>query len=1667
MVEMETQWRGEVQFSSHGMHILCIIAGRGVSLVQEREDTETNQPAPAMPTDLQLLSQYHQRGDALAFRDLMKAHAGMVLATARRITRDAAMAEDVAQETFLQLARQSRQITESVAAWLHRVAWRRACNAVREDATRRRYEEGAAAESEPEAVAEPGSEASWSEVEAELDAVIDALPENLRGPLVMHYLQDRPQREIAKSLGVNQSTVSRAIEEGLGEVRARLKNKGVLCGAGLGAMLAAQAATAAAQPVPAGLLAALGKLGISGIGGGVLPGAVVAGTAAAGAAAGGGWLALSMDVKLAAAASVLLAGGAAAILVPGWLQGRGEGVKGNEKLLPAYAMHSPEGIRTPKNGRDGKVVAKGDGAVQTGGQGAGSAAAATAAMTVALSQEVLERVMRSRPAGGGTGGQRAKSSGGTSGPGMPGPVEAVSGAPVHELVHSFPTPPQRPSGRLVQDGEGWFWGTTSSGGSYGQGTIFKMRADGGEWQEMAGFNGVNGTPAGSYPMGLTEGPDGCLWGVTGRGGERDGGTLFRYDPRKGELETMAEFASTGRGAPAGRPVFGADGALWGTATWMIYKFDPATRKLSAVLRTNEREGTLRGLRPGGALVADGRGFLWGTVRAGAGGHGALYKVNLGTGEAVVVARFTGRNGPVTGSEPAAALTPDGQGNLWGTTRNGGQTDDGTLFKIAADSGVLTTVAEFRDSGPGLKAGERTGSHPETALAMDGAGAMWGTTSYGGARSNGTVFKVDLASGRLTRVLAFTGEEGEAPGGPARGDLMADGAGGMTGVCDFGGAGNVGTFYRVEIATGRYTLLKDISDLARNTEGSEPHGKLTAGRDGWLWGVTQMSGAHHCGTIYKFNPVTDELVSVVDFTGRAGPHKGRYAAVGLAADGQGFLWGTTMGGGSSGGGTLYKVEERTGAFTTVKEFNRETGMGSLAALAADGRGFLWGCTLSTVFKVEARSHAFQVVARFYGDTKAPYGSEALGTPAMDDQGFLWGCALADRTHKRGSVYKIDTATDAFTVVAELDDANAGWQGWHPTGSMHWDGKGSMWFTGVLSQGGPKARCSLARLNTRTGRIEQSWQAREFPMLASPFGDENGVLRGMTAQDRGRVYTFDPATGKFGTFLTFSGAGAQPLAGSQPQVAQFMKHTDGNLYAVTRYGGPGNGGTVYRLRHGPTPMTQEAVLLADGRASLHGTVTPNGLDSTASFEWGTDAELKGGKGKVESLAAGVVGGGDAARPVTAMASGLKPGATYYFRVVAANAANPVPQRGAVRSFTMPVNGDAALLAAAGTGEGAGSEVGSGEAGAGAGAESGGEGARRYELRVNRIPGAGAGRVTGVLSGSAYEIGKRYSLTALPDNDYIFDHWSGPGISGARAEGARLDFVFTEALAKAPVITATFVRNPFRGGATGLFHGLLRPATGIIADASSPGGKRWGGTVLPDLSNTGALRLVVTRTGTFTGALRFDGVTLPLAGAFDMGGVARFGARGRQEAGLWIERGDQEKTLLLTLLLELNPEAETNVPVRVTGALDRWEGSRSTWVEHGTIEAARSAYDGRTRLVPGHLLATAGAGLVIEEDAEMGGGAGEGTVRVFASGRAVLAARLGDGTRVVSESPLSARDEAAFFAGLSAQAGRPGVFGGVTGVGEEALALARRRGGYEFWWGRPVAFWREVRVKGREGR
>jgi MYXO-CTERM domain-containing protein len=128
-----------------------------------------------------------------------------------------------------------------------------------------------------------------------------------------------------------------------------------------------------------------------------------------------------------------------------------------------------------------------------------------------------------------------------------------------------------PVGRLLEASDGYLYGTASSGGVNGRGTIFRVRMDGTGFEVVHTFTDLSGTsPAtnveGANPRsGLTDGQNGLLYGVTSAGGANGVGTLFSLDPNSGLLtEPVPHDFETANGAgPSGAPTLGLDGRLYG------------------------------------------------------------------------------------------------------------------------------------------------------------------------------------------------------------------------------------------------------------------------------------------------------------------------------------------------------------------------------------------------------------------------------------------------------------------------------------------------------------------------------------------------------------------------------------------------------------------------------------------------------------------------------------------------------------------------------------------------------------------------------------------------------------------------------------------------------------------------------------------------------------------------------------------------------------------------------------------------------------------------------------------------------------------------------------------------------------------------------------------------
>ena len=349
----------------------------------------------------------------------------------------------------------------------------------------------------------------------------------------------------------------------------------------------------------------------------------------------------------------------------------------------------------------------------------------------------------------------------------------------------------KPLSNLVSDAAGDLFGVTSGGGAGNDGTVFEIAKSTGALTTIASFTSANGAD----PLGVTSDAAGDLFGTIYVGANNDG-TVFEIAKSTGELTTLATFT-------------GANGA-----------------------------------NPLGTVISDAAGDLFGTTGyGGANGYGTVFEIAKSTGKLTTLATFTGANG----ATPAGSLTIDAEGDLFGTTANGGAAGDGTVFEIAKSTGELTTLATFTGAN---------GEHPERGLTIDAAGDLFGTTFRGGADNDGTVFEIVKSTGALITLATFTGANGASP----LSQLVSDAAGDLFGTTETGGADNGGTAFEIAKSTGLLSTLATFT----GANGDELNGGLTINSAGDLFGTTYYGGANDDGTVFEL-PATFVATPAVDNT----------------------------------------------------------------------------------------------------------------------------------------------------------------------------------------------------------------------------------------------------------------------------------------------------------------------------------------------------------------------------------------------------------------------------------------------------------------------------------------------------------------------------------------------------------------------------------------------------------------------------------------------------------------------------------------------------------------------------------------------------------------------------------------------------------------------------------
>lgn len=293
-----------------------------------------------------------------------------------------------------------------------------------------------------------------------------------------------------------------------------------------------------------------------------------------------------------------------------------------------------------------------------------------------------------------------------------------------------------PQSGLTLCPDGNLYGATTGGGSFSSfGTVYRFSTNG-QLKTIASFDGTN---SGLGPRGpLIMDTNGVLFGATSQFGPGLRGTVFRLTTN-GVLTTLVSFTNTNGFAPNDGLVLGPDGNFYGTtASGGVGNLGTVIRITPAgLLTTLFSFNNTNGANPIGGVVFGPDGLLYGTTGFGGTnfGFGTIFKITT-NGNLTTLYTFQGTNG----EEPSFRMIFGNDGKLYGTTSFGGDlanspssVGSGSVFSITTN-GVFTTLFLFHGTN---------GSNPAASLTMGSDGNLYGTTGQGGLGGGGTIFRVVL------------------------------------------------------------------------------------------------------------------------------------------------------------------------------------------------------------------------------------------------------------------------------------------------------------------------------------------------------------------------------------------------------------------------------------------------------------------------------------------------------------------------------------------------------------------------------------------------------------------------------------------------------------------------------------------------------------------------------------------------------------------------------------------------------------------------------------------------------------------------------------------------------------------------------------------------------------
>ncbi len=363
--------------------------------------------------------------------------------------------------------------------------------------------------------------------------------------------------------------------------------------------------------------------------------------------------------------------------------------------------------------------------------------------------------------------------------------------------------------------QGKLLGVTYGGGENGVGAIFRINADGTNFELIHSFDVISNQGGINPTGGFTKGSDGKLYGLTINGGEYGGGTLYHMNTDGTGIETIYNFSTSTGSSPGYRVIEGSDGNLYGV------NFAGGDFGVGGIFSISKDGSNYKVLKhftdvtndewlPAGSLLEASDGRLYGTIINTCQPCGGLvFSINK-DGTDYQYLHFFG-NSP--GDIPGSNLVEGTNGELFGTSFSGFSTEDSTgiLFQLNNNGTEFTVLHNFNPD---------TYADPFGELLIASDNKLYGTTIGGSGDHKGSIFSINQDGSDFSVLHEFDGLDGTYG---REGGMIEGVQGKLFGMTRSGGVNNKGVIYSINKDGSIFTKLYDFADGP--TSGALPMGYL--------------------------------------------------------------------------------------------------------------------------------------------------------------------------------------------------------------------------------------------------------------------------------------------------------------------------------------------------------------------------------------------------------------------------------------------------------------------------------------------------------------------------------------------------------------------------------------------------------------------------------------------------------------------------------------------------------------------------------------------------------------------------------------------------------------------------------------------------------------------------